>query len=159
MLASNIEEFSILWPSEKPSKFHRFSHRFFYRFWLRSDLQLGAILEPKTPQNPQKWLPKTRALLPKSGSEYDLPCEHRFGSFWHRFGEGQGSILKIFASFFELPAAYFGHVFGCSCSQSSWLGFRRSSPSPHPRESKNLPRTRPRNDPYRRLQKTADLKA
>ena len=98
-------------------------------------------------------------LLPQSGSEYDLPCEHRFGPFWHRFWKDQGSILKIFASFFELPGlAYFGHFFGCSCSPRSWLGFRWSWPSPqpicqgNPRTCRGQSREQIRTDDYKKYQ-------
>ena len=34
---------------------------------------------PKTPQNLQKWVQRIAAVLPQSGSEYDLALEHRFG--------------------------------------------------------------------------------
>ena len=36
LLASQIEDFAILWPSKRPSKFHPFSHRFF--------IDLGSVL-------------------------------------------------------------------------------------------------------------------
>ena len=72
-LASEIEDFSEFLGFQDAFKIASFFASIFYRFWLRFDFQLGAILEPKTPQNPKKMLPKIIVLLPKSGSEYDLP--------------------------------------------------------------------------------------
>ena len=61
MLASKIEDFSKLWPSKRPSKFHRFLHRFFIDFGSVLASNLGPSWGPRRPKLP----PKTPAVRPK----------------------------------------------------------------------------------------------
>ena len=133
----------------------------FFGFWLRLGLQLGAILGAKTAQNPKKWVQKKVGVLPKSGSEYDVATELRSRAFCHRFWGCQASIFEDFGVVFRFSwltlgmfFSMFGHV-GSICfkevsdirpyvSLSSERGIRASPSSYLPRESKNLPRTKPK---------------
>ena len=124
MLASKIEDFPKLWPSKRPSKFHRFWASIFYRFWVHLGLQHGPILGPKTAPNPKKWAPKSLREPLLVGSQYDLPSEPRLRPFWPRFWGGPGSIFEGFWMIFGGFLAYFGHAFGCSC----WGGYAPPDP-------------------------------
>ena len=142
-------------------KFSSISGSIFYRFWVRLGLQLGAILGAKTAQHPKKWVQNIGMVPPKSGSDYDVASELRSRPFCHRFWGCQASIFEDFGVVFRFSwltlgmfFSMFGHV-GSICfkevsdirpyvSLSSERGIRASPSSYLPRESKNLPRTKPK---------------
>ena len=106
-----------------------------------------------------------RTVATKSGSEYDLASELRSRPFWHRFLEDQGSISKDFGMIFQTFWPTLG-MFSAAPTRPQtpplliWFSFfLASSLANLPRESKNLPRTKPRTNPYRRLRETSELKA
>ena len=151
MLASKIEDFPKLWPSKRPSKFHRFWASIFYRFWVHLGLQHGPILGAKTASNSKIGPKNFRMEVHKNGSGYELAFREGSGPSWPRFWGGPGSISGGFWMIFGSFLAYFGHVFGCSC----WGGYAPPDPpalvlvfvflerssANFVKKSKNLPRT------------------
>ena len=126
MLASNIEDFTKLWPSKRPSKFHRFPHRFF--------IDLGSVLASNMGPS---WGPR-RLKIRKNGPQKKGRCLPksilRWLCFWTSFKTvlpsifgGSGLDFPRCLADFSRFLAYFGPVFGCSCWASFSLFLVRSS--------------------------------
>ena len=142
------------WRFQEAFKISSFFASIFYRFWLRLGLQLGAILGAKTAQNRKNGSKKRVPQLPKSGSGYEPAFEDRSRASWPRFLGGQGSIFDDFWMIFrtcwltlgmfsaapdlDLVFVVLGQVFS-QLFQENLRTCRGQS-----RESKNLPRTKPR---------------
>jgi len=85
MLASKIEDFSKLWPSKRPSKFHLFLHRF--------SIDFGSVL---TSNMGPSWEPR-RLKIRKIGKKIDrvfvVSCFSIRLRFWTSFKTVSASIL------------------------------------------------------------------
>ena len=97
MLASKIADFPKLWPSKRPSKFHRFPYRFFIDLGSVLASNMG-ILGAKTAQNSEKWLQKVGTVLPKSSTNLCLKTvQEPFGlDFWRGQGWFFDDLWMIF---------------------------------------------------------------
>ena len=153
-VALENRRFSDFWRFQEAFKISSFFVSNFYRFWLRLGLQHGAILGAKTPQNPKKWLQNFGMQLPESGSGYEPAFEERSRASWPRFWEGSGLDFRWFLAdfskllgllwacfrllFLALVFGVLGQVFNQFCQEN------RRTCRGQSRESKNLPRTKPK---------------
>ena len=135
MLASKIEDFSILQPSKRPSKFHPFSHRFFIDFGSKN-------CSPKSFCRPQKAVLDTNLLLKTVQEPLGLDFLGGQGSifdgFWMIFGSSRLTLVMFSAALADMVFVVLGEVFRQLCQENPRTCRGQS------RESKNLPRTKPR---------------
>ena len=157
MLPSKIEDFQIFGGSKRPSKSHPFLYRIFIDFGSVLASNMGPSWEPRRLKIRKKIgmeLQKIFMELLFFGSEYEPAFEDRSRASWPRFWGGSGLDFRWFLDdfsellgllwacfrllFLALVLGVLGDVFSQLCQENPRTCRGQS------RESKNLPRTKPR---------------
>ena len=108
MLASKIEDFPKLWPSKRPSKFHRFLHRFFVDFGPVLASNMGPSWGPRRLKiHKNNWDAPGRCP-PKAVLNTTLLLDTVLGTFRLGFWGIRARFSKIFERLLEPP----GHTLG-----------------------------------------------